>query len=217
MKTLITLTLLIVSTLIHAQTHSIGAKAGVSFTNITNLQSTLPFLYKVGAIGGFGYEVQFKNTLVVSTGLMYNSFGFDNQFTYSGDTYKSSSYYDYLSIPIKFGFQTKDKVFAFGNLGIAFSLLINQNGILRVYDPNGVIQSTTNSNGTDLVTKFDFLGMVEFGVGYKINDKFCLYNSISFRHSVTETKEYPSATGGHRNYGISLILGFKYTFQNKTK
>jgi hypothetical protein len=199
---------------VNGQNYFIGIKAGANFTNVKdNIFDDKEF--KTGLCTGLSFDYLFRNKISISSDLLYTQKGFGNYF-YFGDKINEPEinggpeilyfHYNYLSIPIKTGYQVGEKFHGFGNIGLAPSFLINSK---MVFENNKSIK-------VDKVTKFDLAGQIEMGCAYQFKEKINIYSSISYMHSFTYlSNENYFGSGNIRSYGITISLGLKYKIKRK--
>jgi hypothetical protein len=63
----------------------------------------------------------------------------------------------------------------------------------------------------DNVSKFDFGGIVEFGIETDLSENFILCSNFNYKHSLTTFSNSDYFDGQDmRHYGFSVIVGLKY-------
>ncbi|MBX3164766.1 MAG: PorT family protein [Bacteroidetes bacterium] len=225
---------------VFGQNHFIGLKGGISMTNITENFFLYPPDYRKGISTGLTYEYLFKKNFLVGTDLIYNQRGFTNDLVLTnntgnptGERYISIYNYDYLSLPIKTGFNIGNKFYGFMNIGVILSLLVHAKTIVPTINIPASVTTETNSAGTvtvisapvyiegyssdvtDRVNKFDFAGIAEIGGGYKFKSRYCLFASFAYQHSLTSitNDNYFTSRLKIRHNGMALHIGLKYALQ----
>jgi hypothetical protein len=98
------------------QNHLIGVKGGVNSTNITSSNFISQSDSRTGPTAGLTYEFLFKKHFSIGADLIYNQRGFTNDLVFTdnlgnptGEKYTTTFDYDYVSLPIKTGFNIGTK------------------------------------------------------------------------------------------------------------
>ena len=139
---------------------------------------------------------------------------FRDEFGEPVGTDKMKNNYDYLLVPIKFGY-------AFGNgfkiipkIGITPSLLLNAKVVFPAFDENGPTGGTEELDIKENIRKFDLSGQLELEASYPILYNFEIVSSVLYRHSITEFSNRDFFENSHmRHYGFSFSVGFKYSIK----
>ncbi len=216
----ILLIILTISTLkVAGQNHLIGVKGGANSTNITSSIFLSQSESRTGLTAGLTYEFLFKKHFSIGVDLIYNQRGFtddlvftDNLGNPTGEKYKTKFNYDYISLPIKTGFNIGTKLFGFTNIGVIPSLLVDAKTIAPAFDTDGKFTKNETFDVTNRVSKFDFAGLVEIGGGYKLNGGYWLFTSFSYQYSLTTiTNSNYFANNKIRHNGMNLTIGLKCT------
>ena len=197
------------------QNHFIGLKSGISWTNVSSsnsedINNNLP-----GLMTGLTYSYHLKQHITFDADLLYAQRGYSSSIVlFSGNPEEvkidGEFNYDYISLPLKAGLVYGKRISGFANVGIIPSFLINANSTLS---------SPTNSrsyNLTNLVTRFDFAGLIEIGASLDINNRILINSSLEYQHSFTSTtnSEY-RADDTIKHYGMILSIGLKYALTIK--
>ena len=199
------------------QNQFVGVKGGVNMTNITSSNFLSKTESRIGLTAGLTYEYLFKKDFSIGADLIYNQRGFINEIGFidelgnqTGEKYSTKMNYDYVSLPIKTGFNFGTKLFGFTNIGVIPSLLVNAKTITPTFDTYGRYTGIETFDVTNRVSKFDFAGQIEVGGGYKFNGRYCLFTSFSYQHSFTTIINADYFAGSKiRNNGMALIIGLK--------
>lgn len=217
MRKLLLILLTGISINVFGQIHSIGIQGGVNLTNLTG-DIFKDSKYRSGIIGGFNYELLFKNNYTIGTDILYSQQGFidnDPLPNSNGNILENISgskyYYDYLSIPIKFGYTKGQKLKSFVKIGICPSFLLNAESTVPKFDSSGDVTGYEKVDVKENVSKFDFGGLLEVGIGYSLKNRFELFSSLTGRKSLTtfSNSDY-FRDSKMRHYGFSLAVGLKY-------
>ncbi|MDL2254841.1 PorT family protein [Bacteroidales bacterium OttesenSCG-928-J16] len=221
MKNILLILLTAMAMNVAGQGHLVGVKGGVNFTNITSkyLKDTD---YRIGATTGVTYEYRFKNCLSVGADLIYDQRGYLIEDLWFTDAYGNilgngevKYHYDYISLPLKIGFNFGNKFFGLANIGVIPSLLVNAKGIAPYFVLNlNIIEEKHKYDVSDGMRKFDLAGFVEIGAGYKFCDHYSVFASFAYQHSFRSFTD-PDMWGSHKIYnnGMSFNIGVKYALK----
>lgn len=220
MKTTIIIILILTTIEVAAQNHLIGIRGGANCTNITSNDFSRETDYRPGITGGVTYEYFLKKRFSIGADIIYNQRGFTDDYEIqTGEKITDKSNYDYLSVPVKIGFnnfKSGNKVFSFVRVGLIPSLLINATTTTPLFDTNGRITGKQTFNILNRVSKFDLAGQVEIGGGYKLLDRLWLTTSFILQHSLTTitNAEYFANTKIKHN-GMTLDIGLKWALKKE--
>jgi hypothetical protein len=218
MKNILLIILTIATLKVVGQNHFIGLKGGVNSTNITSSNFLSQTDSRTGLTAGLTYEYLFKKHFSVGADLIYNQRGFTNDIVFTdnlgnptGEKYTTTFNYDYVSLPIKTGFNFGTKFYGYTNIGVIPSLLADAKTPTPTFDTDGKLTGNETFDVTNRVSKFDFAGLVEIGGGYKFKGRYWLFTSFSYQHSFTSiTNSDYFANSKIKHYGMTLNLGLKY-------
>lgn len=218
MRKILLIILTISSLKVAGQNHILGIKGGVSQTNVSAENFLTDNKFRAGISSGMTYEYILKKYFTLGADIIYNQRGFINYIIFTDQSgnptgRKEPTYfnYDYISIPVKAGFNIGNKIYGFANIGVCPSVLIDAKIKLSTFDSDANVIGTEIINVTDKVSKFDFSGIAELGGGYKFKDRFWLYTSIGYQHSFTTiTNSDYFANSKIKHYGMTLTVGLKY-------
>jgi len=217
MKNILLIILTIATLKVAGQNHLIGVKGGVNSTNITSSNFISQSDSRTGLTAGLTYEFLFKKHFSIGADLIYNQRGFTNDLVFTdnlgnptGEKYTSKFNYDYISLPIKTGFNIGTKLYGFTNIGVIPSLLVDAKTITPTFDSDAKFTGNETFDVTNRVSKFDFAGLVEIGGGYKFKGRYWLFTSFSYQHSFTTiTNSEYFANSKIRHNGMALTIGLK--------
>ena len=121
--------------------------------------------------------------------------------------------YDYLSLPVKAGYQLGEKFHGFLNLGVVPSILVDAETIIE----NMNTGKSESYSQTDRVNKFDLAALLELGAGFKIKERYNFFASAGYQNSFisSTTDNYFSSTKMY-HYGFTFSLGLKYSIGKNT-
>jgi len=217
MKNILLIILTIATLKVAGQNHLIGVKGGVNSTNITSSNFISQSDSRTGLTAGLTYEFLFKKHFSIGADLIYNQRGFTNDLVFTdnlgnptGEKFTSKFNYDYISLPIKTGFNIGTKLYGFTNIGVIPSLLVDAKTITPTFDSDAKFTGNETFDVTNRVSKFDFAGLVEIGGGYKFKGRYWLFTSFSYQHSFTTiTNSEYFANSKIRHNGMALTIGLK--------
>ncbi len=209
-----------ISTLkVAGQNHLIGVKGGVNSTNIISkyLGTSQP---RTGITAGLTYDYLFKQYFSIGADFIYNQRGFTDDFILSDDfgnvTLEKNMIkfnYDYISLPIKTGFNIGTKLFGFTNIGVIPSLLVDAKSTVPIFDTDSKFIGYEKFDVTNRVSNFDFAGLFEMGGGYKLKGRYWLFTSFLYQRSFTSittvTNSDYIANSKIQHNGMNLTIGLK--------
>ncbi len=210
--------ILTISTLkVAGQNHFIGVKGGANSTNITSSNFLSQTDSRTGLAAGLTYEFLINKHFSIGSDLIYNQRGFTNDIVFTdnlgnptGEKYTTKFNYDYISLPIKTGFNFGTKLYGFTNIGVIPSLLVDAKTTTPTFDTDGKLTGNETFDVTSRVTKFDFAGLAEIGGGYKFKDRYWLFTSFAYQYSFTTiTNSNYFANSKIRYNGMALTIGLK--------
>ena len=203
-----------------SQKHSLDLKGGLSWCDQTGdfLSNTEPLLR---GTYGLNYHFQFKNQVQIGTGLMQTQTGFNAPIVFVdingneiGAASTPSSYtFNYLSVPVRIGFQNGNKLFYCGNLGLTASFLTNAAVNSPVFNENLEVISNDKFDLSDKIAPIELAAFLEVGGGYMLNEQFGVFAEGSFCHgfsSLTSSNFFADNT--FYAYRTNLLLGLRYNF-----
>ena len=220
MRKILTALILISTVPVFGQNHLVGLKGGINWTNVNSSNFISNNDYRAGFNGGLTYEYRLNSHFNLEIDFFYFQKGFTNDIIFTdefgnptGEKATTVFNYDYLSVPIKGGFLIGNKISGFANIGIVSSILINAETVEPKIE--GVVDEKT-TNVTDLVTKFDFGGLIEIGGQYKFGERFLIFTSFIYQYSFTTiSNDNYFKNSKIRHYGMSLSAGLKYVLKKE--
>lgn len=222
MRKLLFILLIGISVRAFGQAQSIGIQSGVNLTNLTG-DIFKDSKFRTGIIGGFNYELLFKSNYTIGTDILYSQQGFVDKVTFIdengnvlGAEPSSKYYYDYMSIPIKFGYTEGVKLKSFIKIGVCPSFLLSAKSTVPKFDSSGDMTGYEKVNVKNNAPKFDFGALLELGVGYSLKNRIELFSSLTGRKSLTTFSNSDYFQNSKiRHYGFSLMVGLKYRLRDK--
>lgn len=212
---LILLLTLIISSVVNAQNHYLGVKAGYLSSNISSsediMDETMP---RNGLVAGLSYEYNFLKYFTAGAEVLYEQRGWTQEIIYTNEigleigkgTIESN--YDYISIPIKAGVTFGNKLSIYANLGIANSFSTSAEMNIPYYDG-----SSTNEDMKKHVNDFDVAGLFDLGGSLSFLGRFKVFLNLNYQQSFTSFNvEYFSNTE-LKHYSFSATTGIKYALK----
>jgi hypothetical protein len=201
MRQFLSILFILISTFAIGQNHFVGFQSGLNFTSVKPNEDLKNSSMKTGFIGGVTYDLNFSNRYQIGVGVLYSQQGFNDQPIFvEGENVnvldeKIKIKYDYLSIPIKIGYEMGNKIKIIPKIGITPAILVN-------------------AKHEDYVSKFDFGGLIEVGVENDLSENIILFSALSYKQSLTNyfNSDYFDRYDdtARKHFGFSLSLGLKY-------
>ena len=225
MKKILLMILTGISMNVFGQVQLIGIQGGVNMTNQSSPNIFKDSKFRTGIIGGLNYEFIFKSKYSLGADLLYSQKGFNDKMIFvddngnpTGITSDLKYYYDYLSLPLKIGYSSGDKLKGFVKIGICPSVLLKAEMTTPKVNNNGNYIGNETTDATNNASKLDLGGLIELGAGYGLNNTLDLFSSITYNHSLTtfsNSKNDYFSDAKMRHYGFSLAMGIKYKLEGK--
>ena len=203
-----------------AQRHWVGVVGGVGRTNVTSSNFTGSTNHQYQGVGGITYEYFLSEHISVEADLVYAPRGFVDSLDSNTPPENNVGFqysYDYLSIPLKVGFNDFREaafgftVVSFAKVGLIPSWLIRAETELPFLVISGSPLPARTVNVTSRVSPFDLAGFAEIGVGGNVVGALWWTMSVTYQHSITSitNDDYFADTSlWHR--GIWLMIGMKH-------
>jgi hypothetical protein len=206
MKNLFLIFLILFSVNIFGQIHSIGIQSGLNFSNQKGSLFS-DSKYEPGIIEAICYEYKFSNNYTLGMDMAYCQKRFLYNVVRDGTLNGIKLDYNYLSLPVKFGYSIGRKFIGSVKLGISPSILISSNSSLSLFDKNGKLIVDLKNDAT----KFELGGSLDVGASYVFKNQFELYSSLSYNQGITAFINSKSSKDGKLwLYGFSMVMGLKY-------
>lgn len=203
-----------------AQSNSIGvfgglnvSNANVSVTTIENPDGNIGFNRKslIGFVGGLKYQRVFNIPFVLDVEMIMNQLGYQVHYdkiepnehvVVVNQVDKEIIRYNYISIPILFGYKVGNVLSVTPKIGFQPSYLIN-----------GLAKSNVANYDLDLkhYNRFDIAGVIEVELCYMLNDSWGVFACFDGKYSFTN---YMKLNNGNiaKHYSFSTVCGVKYSF-----
>ncbi len=217
MRQILILLFILISSVTWGQKHLIGIQGGLNFTNFTSKEGFANTSTKTGFVGGITYDLKLNEKYRIGVDILYSQRGVDDKFiitdengTYSGKQDNEMNY-DYLSVPIKIGYELGNKIRFIPKIGIVPAIAIKAEITSPTVDGNGMVTGKETINHIDYVSKFDLGGIIEFGFETDVSENFVFCSNLNYKHSLTTFSNSNYFDGQDmRHYGFSVAVGIKY-------
>lgn len=213
---------ILISSAAFGQTHYLGLQGGLNLTNFMSKESFENTKMRTGFIGGFTYDFMFSEKYRIGVDILYSQQGATDKFILMNDNgvyigeENTEMNYDYLSIPIKFGYETGDKIKIIPKIGIVPAFLINAEMSSPTFDGSGTMTGHEYIDHKDYVSKFDFRGLIEMGIETNLSQNIIFCSNINYKHSLTTFSNSDYFDGQNmRHYGFSVAVGLKYVLNKQ--
>lgn len=217
MRNIIIFLFISISSAALGQKHLLGIQGGLNFTNFTSKESFGNTEMRTGFIGGFTYDFKLANKYRIGVDVLYAQQGVSDNFIFTDDNgvflgeEETGMNYDYLSIPIKFGYELGNKIRLIPKIGIVPAIAIKAGITVPTFDGNGMVTGKETIDHKDYVSKFDFGGIVELGLETDLSKNIIFCSNINYKHSLTTFSNSDYFDGQDmRHYGFSITVGIKY-------
>ena len=207
----------LISSVAFGQKHLIGIQGGLNLTNFTSKESFENTSPRTGFIGGVTYDFMLSEKFRIGVDILYSQQGVKDKFILTNDNgvfigeEKTEMNYDYLSLPIKFGYELGEKIKLIPKIGIVPAFVLKAEITSPTFDGNGIVTGKETIDHTDYVSKFDFGGMVEFGIETDLTKNIIFCSNLNYKHSLTTFSNSDYFDGQNmRHYGFSVVVGLKY-------
>lgn len=187
-----------------SQTHSLGVQGGINFSDKvsgSNFGIISGFTgIKMGFIGGLKYEMILSDRHSIGADILYNPQGYDITGKNFDDQYISMEYnYNYLSIPIKYGYIVGQKVKFTPKIGLQPSILLSAKRFGPIFNENGTMIGNETTDIENL-SKINLGVILEFELGV-VFDEIEFFGLLSNQYLISTNSGY---------YSLSFSFGLKY-------
>jgi hypothetical protein len=217
MKRVVIIVFILFSSVTFGQKHLIGIQGGLNLTNFTSKESDVNTEMRIGFTGGFTYDLKLANKYRIGVDVLYAQQGFSDNFIFTDNNgvfigeEKTEMNYDYLSLPIKFGCEFGNRIRLIPKIGIVPAILIKAEISSPTVDGSGMVTGKEIIDHQDYVSKFDFGGIVEFGIETDLSENIIFCSNLNYKHSLTTFSNSNHLEGQDmRHFGFSLTVGLKY-------
>lgn len=199
---------------ISAQTHLIGLQGGLNLSNIqASEEANYDRDFRIASISGITYELILNDKYSFGADLLFNQQGMSYEIPLKDENNTNLgnatvvSQFDYISIPLKFGYAFGDKLRFTPKVGLIPSFLINAK--TKTSSEISSFPEDVEEDYTDVTEKVDIAAVFEVTVDYSLKNRLSVFSSLSYRNSFTNySKLYENIQLYH--YGIALSVGVKY-------
>jgi opacity protein-like surface antigen len=201
-----------------SQDHFFGLTGGPNVTDAIHSDFLESTDYEFGFVAGFNYQYRLNDKITIGANLLYEQRGFNSIVLYSRADQFNSVYaltdfeYDYVTLPIKAGYRLNvtQKIYGFGNLGVAPGFLIKTSfKIPELFSYNG--GEPIEANHTEEANRIDLAGLAEIGAGYQITEDILCYVLAKYQYSILSVSDvgYFERSEIH-HHGISVMAGVSF-------
>jgi len=200
-----------------SQNHYLGLQVGSNFSNII-YDSEVKFRQDalVSFSSGITYDYHLKNGFLLGSGLLFDRKGNNFDMTFTNETGKVvgsgkiKSKYNYLSLPLKFGYTIGNQWSAYAYLGFVPSYLLQaEHSFSADYEVPGF--SNNDTEITDQVQRFELSGLFEIGCNYQLKERLHLFLNTSYLYAFTNIYEEADIRIVHHRLNVSV--GVKYALK----
>lgn len=150
----------------------------MNFSNIASKDFYEDSQISLGFVGGVKYDLLISGRILVGADLLYNQLGFNESMIFTdingnpviGITLKSS--YDYISLPIKFGYVFGNKFTFIPKIGLQTSYLLSAKLTSPMFDSNGNVIGTEDNDIKENTSNTDLAVFLETEFCYGFNENF---------------------------------------------
>ena len=208
---------ILISSVALGQNQLIGIQGGLNFTNFTSRSEWANTSTKTGFVGGITYNFMLTEKYRIGIDILYSQRGVTDKMIlrdgYGMDIGEVNieMNYDYMSIPIKFGYELGNKIRLIPKIGIVPAIAIKAEITVPTFNENLMVTGKETIDHKDYVSKFDFGGIVEIGLERDMSKNVILCSNVNYKHSLTTFSNSDYFDGSNmRHYGFSVTLGLKY-------
>ncbi len=219
-KTLI-FVLILTYTKICGQNHFLGLQGSTSWTKIPVTDANSNKSYGTGFALGINYEYALRKKISINADVVFNQGKFNENFVYiESNRPPNAKYsiteinYNSITVPLAIGFNNGKKVYYFTNIGVAPALLFRAKYLTTIFGIDDTIFGREEDSENN--PKFNISIYSELGGGYKINDNFCLFTSISNQHSIIKGSSSELwGKGKIWNNFMKINVGLKFALKKR--
>ncbi|WP_372948421.1 outer membrane beta-barrel protein [Mariniphaga sp.] len=222
MKQILIILFIALTTTAFGQTHIIGMQVGLNLTNISANEIFYNSEMRAGFTGGITYDLKLSDRYRIGVDVLYSQQGFSEKFslvdeygTYYGEV-NSEMNFDYMSIPIKIGYEIGNKIKIIPKIGMVPAFPVTAESIIPKLNDSKLVIGQETVDQMDYISKFDFGGLIEIGIERALSEKLIICSALAYKHSLT-TFSNIDYFGDHnlRHYGFSVSVGIKHGLSPK--
>jgi hypothetical protein len=195
---------------IYSQNYYLGYKYGISWNGV-NSNGNLIGTSQNNFSTGLTFDVITNKRLRLGSEILFEKRGFNLGYSVIFNNFDERllinyHYQDYLSIPLKIGYQTGNKIYGYGDFGLVPAFNLKSTFKYPKTDNSFNIIGEITENEQLEIRPFDLSALIDFGVGYNFTEKISILCSIRIQKSLFEfSKDYQMS---HRS--ATLFLSFRY-------
>jgi len=211
----------LLSFLSQAQKHLVGAYGGLNISNSLPISASgyTDSERRLAPLLGISYTNMLKEKLSLGFDLFYNARGFTqvseitNEFGDPIPDYNREFKFEYLSMPIKLGYNLGNKIYGFGNIGVVPSFLLNSSSrVPSLFTSQGVLTYRIDDI-TSISRRYDVGGLFELGGGVKF-ETIWTYLSLGYQPSIIGIfNSDESGTPYVSMHSLFLSFGIRYVIK----
>lgn len=196
-----------------SQNHLVGAYVGLNRFNARPASGFNETTRGITPIMGLSYQYMINEKFSLGIDAAYDVRRFYNpitfQFTWQ-DPYNAEYRLNYLSMPLKAGYNFGNKIFGFVNLGAVPSYLLSGTATMpELFNRNGVISEQV-LDLTATTKRLDISGIAELGGGLKF-DSIWVYTCLAYQPGLMNINNSEDPLSSKvRLHGFLLSLGMRY-------
>lgn len=194
-----------------AQHSYFGLAVGYVQSNVKAEKSSFHLENSDGYAFGFSYDRYSENHFYWGTDLLLTRQGYKRKLMAGPNNLDLTEEFYYLSLPVKFGFKTKEKFFGFGSIGLSPSILLRANFISQ--EP-GSPNSRIKDDISEFRNKLDISGIATLGMGYFIGEKSLLSLQVNRHIGLLSLTDDDHVYGQVYSRLWILLLEFKYRIKS---
>jgi hypothetical protein len=210
-KLLLLLPLCIFSYEMHAQNYYLGYKHGYSWNEV-NSNGNIKGMLQNNFCTGLTFELITKKKLRLGVEILYEKRGFNLGYTVFFNNLDERflinyHHQNYLSIPIKIGYQFGNKIYGFADIGVVPAFNLTSTFKYPDTDNSFNIIGEITEDEELKIRPFDLAALYDIGVGYNVSHKISILSSLRLQKSLYEfSKDYQMS---HRATTLFLTLKYK--------
>ena len=222
MRSIFLSVLVLISIKLFSQENNLILKGGVLKSYMEAQNFTAHNTRTYGTVVAFGFEHILKAKVSFTAEVYYNQRGYGYEYTFpsgtgysfQGLTVLTKSKFNYLSFPLRIGFQNGRKGYGFAKVGAAPGILISANERYPFID-SYTFQGYRERDLKSEYTKGDLTFMFEIGGGYKFKQGFSVFGAVGYQTAIKRVTFIEIPSSKRLFNGANLMVGAKYNLKGK--
>jgi hypothetical protein len=196
---------------IYSQKYYLGSKYGFSWNEVKSNGNLIGTPQKNFSTG-LTFEVITNKKLRLGAEILYEKRGFNLGYTVIFNNFEErliTNYHhqNYLSIPLKIGYQKGNKIFGYGDIGFVPAFNLKSTYKYPKTDSSFNVIGEATENEQLEIRPFDLSALIDLGVGYSFTENISILSSLRIQNSLFEfSKDYQMS---HRATTLFLSLRYK--------